>query len=557
MEIDLLALFNSNTLLMIFTLIGLGLIVGKIKIGPIELGSTTGVLLVGLLFGHLGMTADATIGSFGFAIFIFAVGIQAGPSFFSVFMSDGLKYILLALFIAAISFTSALLLAKLLGFDYGLGAGLLAGALTSTPTLAGAQDALNSGLANLPEGMTVKQATENVSVGYAITYLFGTVGLIVLIRYFPMLMRVDLPKEARKLSSKFGGKKRGSLSNRADRIPVIRAHTVPEKTIGKTLGQIHNQDRSAIVPLRVRRGSVVHEATNDFELQKGDVVSFVAPLKLHQDNAALLGPEVHDPELLNYDIATKEIVVIDSHYVGRTLDEIDLFERNGCIVRGVKRASIDLGIDPGLVLGKGDRVYVTGESSYLGKVAEAIGLIEAEETRTDLISFAIGIGVGSLVGMMMIKLGGVSIGLGSAGGLLMTGILIGFLRSLHPTFGGVPTAALKILMEFGLTLFMAGVGLRAGGGIVEGFQNAGIGLLLSGVCVTLLPLFAGFFFGTKVLRMNPALLLGAITGGMTSTPALNVVNDAAKSEIPALGYAGTYTFANVLLTFAGTIMMAL
>lgn len=557
MEIDLFALFSNNTLLMIFTLIGLGLVIGKIKIGPIELGSTTGVLLVGLLFGHLGLTADATIGSFGFAIFIFAVGIQAGPSFFSVFLSDGIKYIVIALFIAAISFTSALLLAKVLDFEYGLGAGLLAGSLTSTPTLAGAQDALSSGLANIPEGMTIEQATQNVSVGYAITYLFGTVGLIIMIRYFPIIMRVDLPQEARKLSGKFGGKKGSKLSNKAERIPVIRAHAVPEAAVGKTLGELHNQNRSALVPLRVRRGSIVHEATEDLTLESGDIVSFVAPLKLHQENADLLGPEIHDPELLNYDIATKEIVVIDSHYVGRTLDDIDLFERNGCIVRGVKRASIDLGVEPGLVLAKGDRIYVTGESNSLNQVAERIGLIEAEETRTDLISFSIGIGVGSLIGMVMIKLGGVSIGLGSAGGLLMMGITIGFLRSMHPTFGGMPTAALKILMEFGLTLFMAGVGLRAGGGIVEGFQSAGLGLLLSGVCVTLLPLFAGYFFGTKVLKMNPALLLGAITGGMTSTPALNVVNDAAKSEAPALGYAGTYTFANVLLTFAGTIMMAL
>lgn len=557
MEIDLFELYRSNTLLMVFTLIGLGLVVGKIKIGPIELGPTTGVLLAGLLFGHLGMQGDPMIGTFGFAIFIFAVGIQAGPSFFSVFLSDGLKYILLALFIAAISFGTALGLAKVLDFEYGLGAGLLAGSLTSTPTLAGAQDALSSGLANLPEGMTAAQANENISVGYAITYLFGTIGLIIVIRYFPILLRIDLPGEARKMSDKFGGSTKQKLSNRADRIPVIRAHEIPQTAIGKTIDEIQRNSHNTVLPLRVRRGHDIIEASSDLKLEQGDIVSVVAPLKVHEEELDALGKEFYDPELLNYDIVTKEIIVIDADYVGRAIGDIDLFERNGCFIRGIKRASIDLRVEPGLVLAKGDRIYATGETSYLDKVAHAIGIVEAEETRTDLISFSIGIGVGSLVGMCMIKFGGVSIGLGSAGGLLMMGILIGFLRSMNPTFGGVPAAALKILMEFGLTLFMASVGLRAGAGIVEGFQNAGIALLLSGMLVTLTPLFLGFIFGTKVLKMNPALLLGAITGSMTSTPALNVVNDAAKSETPALGYAGTYTFANVLLTFAGTIMMAL
>lgn len=557
MEIDLLNLYSSNPMLMIFTLIGVGLLVGKIKVGPIELGSTTGVLLVGLLFGHLGLSANASMADFGFAIFIFAVGIQAGPSFFSVFMSDGVKYIALALFIAVVSFSCALTIAKVLNLDYGLSAGLLAGSLTSTPTLAGAQDALNSGLANLPEGITTEIANQNVSVGYAITYLFGTVGLIIVIRYFPVLLHVDLPKEAKSLSTKFGFKKTRKLSNQAEKIPVIRAYAAPAATIGKTIGDIHGEKKNGVVALRIRRDGKIFEATHDKVIEKGDIISIIGALHDHKIHAESLGREFYDPELLNYDIVTKEIVAINSAVTGKPLNELSIFEDNGCFVRGVKRASIELQVEPSLVIQKGDRLYVSGETSRLQTVSEAVGRIEAEETQTDLLSFSIGIAVGSLVGMIMIKLGGVSIGLGSAGGLLLMGITIGYVRSMHPTFGGVPPAALKVLMEFGLTLFMAGVGLRAGAGIVEGFKSAGPVLLLGGVCVTLTPLFAGYLFGRKVLKMNPALLLGAITGGMTSTPALNVISDAAKSEAPALGYAGTYTFANVLLTFAGTIMMAL
>jgi putative transport protein len=557
MEIDLFELYTGNAILMLFTLIGIGLLVGKIQIGPIELGSTTGVLLVGLLFGHFGLTADASIGSIGFAIFIFAVGLQAGPSFFSVFLTDGVKYITLALFIAVISFSCAFGISKVLGLDYGLSAGLLAGSLTSTPTLAGAQDAITSGLANIPEGMTAEMANQNISVAYAITYLFGTVGLIIVIRYFPVLLKVDLPQEAKSLTAKFGFDKKNSLSSKAEKIPVIRAYAAPSKSVGQTVKQTQGDKHNGIVALRIRRKGKIIEAKEDDIIEAGDVISIIGALQDHETHRETLGQEFYDPELLNFDISTKEIVVIDPKTAGKSLAELTVIDDNGCFIRGIKRASIQLGITPDIKLAKGDRIYLTGENSRLNKVAEIIGRIEAEDTQTDLLSFSIGIAVGSLLGMLMVKLGNVSIGLGSAGGLLLMGITIGYVRSMRPTFGGVPPAALKILMEVGLTLFMAGVGLRAGAGIVEGFKSAGLPLLLGGVCVTLTPLIFGYFFGRKVLKMNPALLLGAITGGMTSTPALNVVNEAAKSEAPALGYAGTYTFANVLLTFAGTIMMTL
>ena len=273
--------------------------------------------------------------------------------------------------------------------------------------------------------------------------------------------------------------------------------------------------------------------------------------------AKLLGPEVLDPELLNYNVVTKEIVAINTEVVGRSLGEVNIPGTYGCFVRGLNRASIELPVNASVVINKGDRLHVTGEESRLNELAAKIGRIEAEETQTDLLTFSIGIGLGVLIGMILLKVGVVSIGLGSAGGLLLVGIVLGFLRSMYPTFGGVPPAARNVLMEFGLVLFMAGVGLGAGAGIVEGFKSAGVQLLLGGVVVTLAPVLVAYFVGRKFLKMNPAILLGSITGAMTSTPSLNVVNEAAKSGIPALGYAGTYTFANVLLTFAGTILVRL
>jgi len=224
---------------------------------------------------------------------------------------------------------------------------------------------------------------------------------------------------------------------------------------------------------------------------------------------------------------------------------------------GIERASISLPMEDDTVFNKGDRLLFAGEENQLKKLAKELGYIESEVEETDLLTFSFGIGAGVVLGLIMVKVGNLSIGLGSAGGLLMSGIVIGYLRTLHPTFGGLPNAALLLLKDFGLVLFMAGVGLQAGSGIAEALLSIGPSIIICSLVITLLPVVIGYIFGLKVLKMNPAILLGSLTGAMTSTPALNIVNVAAKSNIPALGYAGTYTFANVLLTFAGKYIMTL
>ncbi|HSR88177.1 MAG TPA: TrkA C-terminal domain-containing protein [Pontiella sp.] len=555
MEIDLHKLFNENMALMIFTVVSLGLLLGRVKIGKIELGSTTGVLLVGLLFGHLGFAASPTLGTFGFTIFIFAVGLQAGPTFFSVFKTDGLKYFILSVVVALSGVGIVVLLDLVMNFEFGMNAGILAGALTSTPTLVGAQDAIGS-MSALPAGITEEKALQNLSVGYAITYIFGTVGLIAFIRYIPVLLKLDLPADARRLAEEQGFTKKQELAEGASHLPLIRAYKVPEKLVGRTVAELRAAGKN-IVPLRIRRNGKIIEADNEAVFEEGDVLSLVTSLQVHENREADIGEEVLDPELLSYDITTKEIIVINSDFSGKSLKELGIAQNHGCFVRALTRANINLSIDDHVVVNKGDRVSVTGEAGHLNRLAEKMGRIESEETETDLFVFSVGILAGIMGGLVMLKLGSVSIGLGSAGGLLLVGILFGYFRSMYPAFGGVPKAARNVLMEFGLVLFMAGVGLKAGSGIVEGFVNAGPQLLLAGVVITLVPVTIGYFFGRKVLKMNPAILLGSITGAMTSTPSLNVVTSAAKSEVPALGYAGTYTFANVLLTFAGAVLVRL
>ncbi len=558
MEIDIAALLGENKLLLIFLVIGIGYLIGNISIAGIQVGSTIGVLLAGLVFGHYGFSVSPGVASFGFALFIFSVGIQAGPTFFSAFREDGLRYIALALVVALTGFSLTLLVAKLIGLETGFSAGMLAGALTSTPTLAGAQDAVRSGLASLPPGTDAEQVLQQISVGYAMAYVVGTVSLILLIHYFPRLLGIDLPEAARNLAKERGilGRRR-TLSGAADMLPIIRAYRVSPEGGGKSVEQRRAEIGRRGRALRVRRGEQIHEADADFVLEEGDTISIIASLKDHLWVQEHIGDEVLDPELLNYQVVSRDIVVIDRHAAGKPVRELEIPNRFGCLVTGITRAGIHLPTSDNFLLNKGDQLHVTGEEQQLQKLAEFLGHIEEKVEETDLLTFAFGIVAGLLLGMIMLKFGEISVGLGTAGGLLIVGIIIGYLSSIYPTFGRVPAASRYMLMELGLMLFMAAVGLGAGAGLVAALTSVGPVILAGGLLVTLTPVIVGYVFGRHVLKLNPALLLGAITGAMTSTPSLNIVTRAAHSAVPALGYAGTYTFANVLLTFAGTLIMVL
>ena len=550
MQIDVYALLAGNPLILVFVVVGLGLLVGRIKIGPTALGSTIGVLAVGLVFGHFGLSIHEMVGTFGFALFIFAVGLQAGPGFFSAFRADGARYVTMSLLVAVSGVALALVFTRFLDFDPGISAGILAGALTSTPSLAGAQDAFVSGLGNVGD-LTAEQARQNVSIGYAMTYLGGTAGVIALVRWLPKLTGIDLQQEAQALERERGlTPKRRSSGPGALR--VIRAYEVAEG--GKPLAQVRHELGLPFVPLRIKRGEEFVEISPDQEVKKGDIASVFAGLDVHQRLLDRLGTEVLDPVLLDYAVDSREIVVLSESAEGRPLSEQGLVEKHGCFATAVTRSGIEMPFSENIVLHRGDRLHVTGVKAGLHSAADAIGYIEEEVDETDLMTFSFGIAAGAGVGLIVIKFGGISIGLGMAGGLLLVGILIGFASSLNPTFGRVPEPARYLLMELGLMLFMAKVGLSAGGGIVEALLNAGPAIIACGLLMTLLPACLVYVVGRRVMKMNPALLLGSVTGAMTSTSALNVINEAARSPVPALGYAGTYTIANVLLTFAGTVV---
>ena len=547
---------RGNPVAVLSLVLRLGYLVGKTKIRGFEAGSVTGVLFVGLLFGHFGFEPHPIVQSIGFTLFIFSVGLQAGPSFFSVIREDGSKYLTLAAVIGGIGFALALGFSRVLGLEPGASAGLLAGGLTSSPTLAAAQEAVRSGQVPAPPGYTPDQIMTNITTAYAITYIFGLAGLILIIRFLPRMLGLDLPSEAAKLEAS----RRGGVEDRVHALNdiVVRAYRVTnERLVGARLAQAYERLPGRVSIEKIRRGGELIPLTPETELELGDEICLVGFLDEFVARAGNVGPELSDAELLDVHIESVRVVILRTKVKAFTTSLAEITAENGCFVSKIQRLGVDIPLQGDVDVQAGDVVHVTGPASRVEEVGQEVGHIERATEQTDLVTFALGITVGLLVGTWTVTVAGISIGLGSAGGLLAAGLVIGYLRALHPTFGGVPGAARWIFMEAGLMTFMAGVGLRAGSGILETLAQSGLGLVLAGVAVTSIPVAVGWVFGRKVLALNPVLLLGAIAGSMTSGASLSIVNAEAKSGVPSLGYTGAYAFANVLLTVAGSVILLL
>ncbi|MDU6411859.1 MAG: aspartate:alanine antiporter [Yersiniaceae bacterium] len=554
MNINVSNLLNGNYVLLLFVVLALGLCLGKLRLGSVQLGNSIGVLVVSLILGQQHFAINTEALSLGFMLFIFCVGVEAGPNFFSIFFRDGKNYLMLALVMVFSAMLIALGLGRLFGWDIGLTAGMLAGSMTSTPVLVGAGDTLRNTLGSGPQ---LEAAQNNLSLGYALTYLIGLVSLIFGARYLPKLQHQDLPTSAQQIARERG---LDTDSQRKVYLPVIRAYRVGQELVawadGKNLRELGIYRQTGCYIERIRRNGILATPDGDAVLQVGDEIALVGYPDAHArlDPSFRNGKEVFDRDLLDMRIVTEEIVVKNNNAVGKRLSQIQLTD-HGCFLNRVIRSQIEMPIDDSTVLNKGDVLQVSGDARRVKGVAERIGFISIHSQVTDLLAFCAFFIIGLMIGMITFQFKSFSFGIGNAAGLLFAGILLGFLRANHPTFGYIPQGALNMVKEFGLMVFMAGVGLSAGSGITHGLGAVGGQMLLAGLVVSLLPVVLCFLFGAYVLRMNRALLFGALMGARTCAPAMEIISDTARSNIPALGYAGTYAIANVLLTLAGTLIV--
>ncbi|WPC73092.1 aspartate:alanine antiporter [Vibrio porteresiae] len=559
MNIDVVLLLKQNPILLIFVVLAIGLTIGKIRIGSFQFGNSIGVLVTSLVMGHLGFSFSSESLTIGFMLFIYCVGIEAGPNFFGIFFRDGKHYLILSLTVLITATWITYFGSYYLDLDFGLSAGMMAGALTSTPVLVGAQDAINSGLAEIPHNKDLSLILDSVSVGYAMAYLVGLISMIMFAKLMPKLQKQNLSDSAQQIARERG---LGGNSQRKVYLPIIRAYRVgPELTNwvdGRNLRELGIYRQTGCYIERIRRNGILAHPDGDAILQEGDEIALVGFPDSHArlDPSFRNGKEVFDRNLLDLRISEEEIVVKSDAIAGKRLSELNLSEY-GCFLNRVVRAQIEMPMDSDIVLAKGDVLQVSGEKSRVQGLADKIGFISIHSQMADLLAFCGFFILGILFGLITMTFGQVSFSLGNAVGLLLSGITLGFLRANHPTFGYVPQGALNMVKDLGLMFFMVGIGLSAGGQMFEHLSDIGLKVFALAFLVSVVPVFFAYLVGAYILKMNHALLFGAIIGARTCGPAMDIVNEYAKSTIPALGYAGTYAIANILMTLAGTVLILL
>ena len=549
--------------LAIFITLALGFWIGKFKIKKFTLGTVTSVLLVGVLIGQLKIDINGPLKSVFFLMFLFAVGYSVGPQFFRGLKKEGLPQMLFAAVMCIFCLIAPFLLAKLMGYNAGEAAGLLAGSQTMSAVLGVAEDTI--GQMNISD--TDKSAMVNVMpVAYAVTYIFGTAGSAWLVSDIgPRLLGgLDYVKKAcKELEAKMGNNDESEQPGfmPAARPVTFRAYKISNEWFkdGKSIKQLEvylDQLGRHLFVERVRINNVVTDVKPDLVLHTGNEVVLSGRREFVIGEENWIGDEVNDIELLDFPAETLPVLVIHKEYVGKKI----CYLRNqsfmhGVSVKSIRRAGINIPVLAATVIDSGDMLELVGMKSEVNKAATALGYPDRPTNQTDLIFVGIGIFLGGILGSLAIHFGGVPISLSTSGGALIAGLVFGWLRSKHPTFGRIPEPSVWILNNLGLNMFIAVVGITAGPSFVTGLKEVGISLFIIGALATSIPLIIGILMGRYVFKFHPAITLGCTAGSRTTTAALGAVEDPVGSETPALGYTVTYAVGNTLLIIWGVVIV--
>ena len=544
--------------LAIFASLAIGYWVGGIKFGSFALGSVTGTLLAAILIGQLGITVSPNVKSIFFIMFLFAVGYGVGPQFVRGVATDGLPQAIFAVVVSVLCLLSVYVACIIAGYDAGYGAGLIAGTQTISAAMGLATDAFN-GLGLPPD--QVKALADKMPVAYAVTYIWGTIGTgIILSILGPKLLGVNMEAECKRYEKEMSvGAPAGGMQSAYRRLDM-RTYKVGDRLPpGTTVRDVESRLPDArIFVMRLRRDGKLVNVDQTTVLQQGDVVAVGGKTEVLVDVLGKFGNEVSDAELLDVPAEAVDVVLTNKAYDGKTLLELSKSEfARGVYLNKITRGSTSVNI-PILAqtkLNRGDILRIAGPKAFTDAAIKNIGYADRPTNMTDMIWVGLGIVVGGLIGALVLPIRGVPITLSTSGGALIAGIIIGWARGVHPTFGRIPAPALWFMNSVGLNVFIAVVGLTAGPTFVAGIKEAGFELFLWGLFATSVPMLLAPLIGKYIFKFDPAINLGACGGARTSTASVAMVADVAKSDIPMLGYTVPYAVSNTLLTMWGLVIV--
>lgn len=548
--------------LVVFLAIGIGHILGEVKIAGVSFGPVTGSLLAGLAIGQIAeVPVSGMAKSFLFLLFLFGIGYSVGPQFLQSMRRDGVRALLLSVVCTVAGLLTAFTVSRLLNLDPGFSAGLLSGGLTQSAAMGTATEAINR-LAIAEEQKQLFVA--HVAVADAVCYIFGIAGAIWFCSVLaPRLLGADLVADAKAIEAELGLERdrRDMLSGY--RMFELRAFRLPPdgKVIGLTIAQaeaMFAEDRFFIA--RLRRGDSILAPEPSIVLAAGDVLAISGRRhamieKAGERNAA----EVEDRELLDIPMKVVEVLLTNKTLDGRTLGQVagDSWSR-GLYLRELRRGEQSLPIGREVTLNKGDLLTIYGPEELVEVAASRVGTVIEPTTKTDFVVLGLAIFLGGVFGVLAkVTIGGAVISIGTSVGALAAGLFVGHMRTRHPLFGRIPDGAVSLMTSLGLAAFVAMTGLHAGPVFLDAIREVGIGLFFGGMAVTLVPLCVGLAFGRFVLGMRSVLLLGSLAGALTMTAAMGAVQQRSQSPVAVLGYTPAYPISNILLTLWGTVIVIL
>lgn len=558
--------FRHTPSLAVFLTIGLGFLLGKLKVKGIALGTVTSVLIVGVLVGQMDINVEGPLKSVSFLLFLFCIGYSVGPQFFRSLRGDGLKQVLFAVVVCALILAASLGAAYIFGLNPGQAAGMMAGASTASPVVGAAEDTINS----LPgDPQTIKDMAGAIPVCYAMTYVFGTLGAVWLLGYVGPAMMGGLDKVKamtheleKSLSPTFGG---DPASFNACRPVAFRAFLANGSWMSqsRSVADLEKEYEKAGKRLTVERleragdSAIIDKIAPDTVINKGDTVVLAGRREMIVGDNDWLGPEVAGVALLNFPVEDVDVTV-SRHCPAKTIRELfDYPWMDGVDVKSMRRDEKPVNPLDNTALKNGDIIELVGPKKKLDRAAREIGYADPRTLATDFVFVGLGILLGGLLGALAIKIGSVPVSLGASGGALVVGLILGWLRAKRPVYGAIPKASLWVFNNLGLNMYIAVIGIASGPSFISSFAEVGPKIFIAGLLVTLIPLFLAILIGHKLFKFHPAVTLGCCAGARKTTAGLGAVQERLGSTVPALGYTITYAVSNTLLIILGIVLVLL
>ncbi len=542
--------FLTNPSVAIFLTLGLGYLVGRFHIKSFKLGATVGVLLVGLIIGQMGKFQIApVVKNLFFDLFIFTIGYEVGPVFVASFKKKGIKFIIQSVIFSVIAFVVSFALFKIFHVNFGEAGGIIAGSLTQSACIGTANSAI--------EALHISQAAKTaamsqVAIAYALTYVFGTIGVLIFLKNIaPAIFHVNL-REATKEYIETNHIKTDTKSVKISANIRVRAFRInaENRYIGKTILDFNNDNVGLNIEEIVRDGKTLTSPST--VLANNDIILVIGSIKKFADFTDKKY-NLSEVDANNYPLHLKKTtILLTKVYNYNTLENM---LANGVIIESAYHD--DKKITDYTLLSVGDHITVIGPQSYLTNIMKNIGYEKAAGTKTDVSFLSIGIFLGILLGAIVITIHKIPLTLGGGGGALFAGLYFGWLQEKHPNIGVIPPSTRWLLKSLGLNLFIGVVGLQAGSGFVTALKEMGWLVFVIGILVSILPHLFTLLFSKFILKMNIVDNIGSLCGSGTITAALNAVNAETDSTVFALSYTPTYALGNIFLTVMAPLIVAL